>query len=185
MKNLIKGALPFCLLFLLNHSLLAQPNEATVYELRDDNIAAVANAVIASISSPGYPSPIAPPSFNAVYNFLSTPFNNQIYTYDDNSCPKPGIRIFTQGSNWFFNFDNLAGTTGNLLFIGSMGYGPSVAQNFFSVNGPQLYNGINYPSGSIQYQIFIAGTLCNSCPSSSATQCHGRVEVVIVDKNIL
>ena len=185
MKNLIKSAIPICLLLLLYLPLQAQNNQATIYELRDDNISAVASAVIAHIASPGYPTPIIPPNLADVIQFLSTPFNNQIYLYDASGCPTPGLRVFARGSDWSFRFDNLTGTTGNLLFIGSMNYGGSSPQSFFSVNGPEVYNGVDYPNGSIQYHIFLTGTFCSSCASPAAAQCYGKMEVVIVDKNIL
>ena len=183
MKNLIKSALPFCLLLFLLSSTKAQNNQATIFELDQHNINTVVTDVINLISS--HPHPIVIPPANDLLQFFSTPFANSFYPFGGGDCDTPGIRVFEQGGNLSFRFDNMSPGNNQLLFVGSMDYLTGPSSNNFAVYGSEVHSGIDYSAGSMQYHIFMVAKYCPANAATPFSQATSKVEIVIVDKNIL
>lgn len=186
MKNHFKETLLFCYFLFLSSLLFAQPNQATIFELNHSNINAVATNVHTHLVNNSIKPITEIPTVSRLVNFFTIAFNNKIYTYEPNTVPPPGIRLFEQGGNLHFNFDNIANLTNNTtIYVGELDYSGTVFPSVSSVFGPAVYNGINFSGGAIQFQIFALGTLSNNCSSSAIHQCYSNLEIIIVDKNIL
>ena len=160
------------------------PNEATIFELESDNIAEVAAAIISHMESFSHIAAI--PSLSVVMDFLSAPFNSPTFGYDDLGCPLPGVSVYNnQGSVISFRFNNLAERTNTNLFVGLLNYEGGNTRSSFLVYGESGSEGIDFPAQEVQENIIMVGSLCNDCLLHPSDQCVSKLEILIIDKNIL
>ena len=161
---------------------MAQPQRATVFTLSQGTVGSTAQTVHNFLNTH---SPFLPtiPSVGELTQFFAIPFNNRLYHYAPNFVPVPGISLTEQSGKLHFDFGNIANTNTSILLVGAMDY-LNGNPTFISAQGPEVFNGISYYNGVIQYHIYMVGTLSTNCPAG-VNQCYGDLEIIIVDKNIL
>ncbi|MEM9921487.1 MAG: hypothetical protein AAF990_25520 [Bacteroidota bacterium] len=182
------------LLFLSSFSLSGQSSsgqmEVSLFELRDNNIQQVAQDVINLMQTQRVAASNIP-SASTLNNFLSTPFTTPLLSYDEFGCSTPGLEVYQNAGNYNFQFRNLANNQGQgqLLFVASLKYGDGSMMVENVVFADQIFSGGSFLPSDYSGHVILVGTLCPlggaTSSSASAQFSIGRVEILIVDKNIL
>lgn len=186
MKNQTTPTLFTGLFLLFCFFLPAQtPNQARIFELTDSNSGTVATEIITYMNT--FPYIINIPSHTALVHFLTTPFVNGNINYDPSICSPPLVRVYntSPSSNISFRFDNKEEIAEKGLLVGALNYSSPNPVITFVPYGEEIFEGLDFPVGFIQYNIFLLGTLSSECQSNPGGQCISKMEILIVDKNIL
>ena len=180
MKKFFKTLLSAVILLCCTGQIVAQPNEATIFVLEDDNLQEVVSDVTNFMNqyASSTPSPLV------LGNFLSSVYANRVYEYSPSACPVPATRVFQQGGTVRFEFDNFGSGYPDALFIGELEFADS-QKTSEAVYGSSVYEGLSLPLNKVQQHIFLIGSFCSACQSALINQCSSRWEIIIIDKNIL
>ncbi len=167
-------------------SLIAQPNEATIFVLDDTNAAQIATAVLNTLQNNAPPHPGNTLTHGELTQFFTAYTNNPVYNFNPSACPAPGTRVFTNPlGELALRFDNFGPSNPQALFVASMNYiDPSHPITPPAVFGPTVFQGVELSLGNMQYNILLIGAYANPSPASF-NQAYGRLEIVIIDKNVL
>lgn len=180
---------PFLLLgffLVFNNFVFSQtPNQARIFHLTDLNASPLATEIINYMNTFPFINNI--PSHSALQHFLSTPLATSMMHYDTTICSRPLVRAYNSTSTGgiSFRFGNKDPLPEKALLVGALNYSGSNPVFSFVHYGEELFDGFDFPAGFLQYHILLLGTVCNDCPTNPGGQCISKMEILIVDKNIL